>query len=81
MRFGTWKLIRLYRAGSLVSVSKENILKYKLDLVGVQKVIWVGGSTKLVGKYTFFFTESGRKAMNYAQVFVHKRIILAVKKD
>jgi hypothetical protein len=37
MRFGTWNIRNLYRAGSLMTVSKE-LSKYKLDLVGVQEV-------------------------------------------
>jgi hypothetical protein len=35
MRFGTWNIRSLYRAGSLVTVSKA-LSKYKLDLVGGQ---------------------------------------------
>jgi hypothetical protein len=42
MRFGTWKVRTLYKAGSLLKLSKE-LSKYKLDFVGVQKVRWVGG--------------------------------------
>jgi hypothetical protein len=42
MRFGTWKVRNLFRAGSLVSVSKE-LSNRKLDLVGVQEVRWKGG--------------------------------------
>jgi hypothetical protein len=37
MRFGTWKVRSMYRAGVLTVVGEE-ILKYKLDLVGVQEV-------------------------------------------
>ncbi|PNF43306.1 hypothetical protein B7P43_G14457 [Cryptotermes secundus] len=37
MRFGTWNVQRLYRAGSLRAVPEE-ILKYKLDLAVVQEV-------------------------------------------
>jgi hypothetical protein len=40
MRFGTWKVRSLYRAGSVVTVSKE-LSKYKIDLAGVQ-VRWEG---------------------------------------
>jgi hypothetical protein len=32
MRFGMWNVRRLYRAGSLMTVSRE-LSKYKLDLV------------------------------------------------
>jgi hypothetical protein len=44
MRFQTWNFGSLYRAGSLVSVPKE-LSKYKLDLVEVQEIGWVGNST------------------------------------
>jgi hypothetical protein len=54
MRFGMWNVISLYRACSLVTVSKE-LSKYKLDLVGVQEVIWEGSGTEPAGKYTFFY--------------------------
>jgi hypothetical protein len=37
MRFDTWNVRNLYRSGSLKTVARE-LRKYKLDLVGVQKV-------------------------------------------
>jgi hypothetical protein len=37
MRFGTWNVGSMYRAGSL-RTAVEEISKYKLDLVGVQEV-------------------------------------------
>jgi exonuclease III len=54
MRFGTWNVRSLYRAGSLMTVSKE-LSKYKLDLVGVQEVRWDRGGTKPAG--AFFYGE------------------------
>jgi hypothetical protein len=36
VRFGTWKVRSLYRAGSLMTVAKD-ISKYKLDLTGVKE--------------------------------------------
>jgi hypothetical protein len=36
MRFGTWNVRSLYRAGSLRAVAEE-ISKCKLDLVGINK--------------------------------------------
>jgi hypothetical protein len=53
MRFGTWNIGSLYRAGSLLTVSKE-LSKSKLDLVGAQEVRWEGGSTEPAGECTFF---------------------------
>jgi exonuclease III len=53
MRFGTWNIKSMYRAGSLRAVEEE-ISKYKLDLVGVQEVRWDGGGTERAGEYPFF---------------------------
>jgi hypothetical protein len=44
----------MYRAGSLRAVAEE-ILKYKLDLAGVQEVRWDGGGIEPAGEYTFFY--------------------------
>jgi hypothetical protein len=46
MKFGTWNIRSMYRAGSLLTVSNE-LTKYKLELVGMQEVRWEGGDTKL----------------------------------
>jgi hypothetical protein len=51
MRFGTWNVRSMYRAGSLRAVEEE-ISKYKLDLVGVEEVRWDGGGTEPAGEYT-----------------------------
>jgi exonuclease III len=48
MRFGTWNVRSLYRAGSLMTVAKE-MSEYKLDLVGVQEVRWDRGGTEPAG--------------------------------
>jgi hypothetical protein len=53
IRFGTWNFRSLYRAGSLMTVSRE-LARYKLDLLEVQEVRWEGGGTERVGEYTFF---------------------------
>jgi hypothetical protein len=53
VRFGTWNVRSMYRAGSLRAVAEE-ISKYKLDLVGVQ-VRWGGRGTEPAGEYTFFY--------------------------
>jgi exonuclease III len=42
MRFDTWNVRSMYRAGSLRVVGEE-ISKYKLDLVGVQEARCDGG--------------------------------------
>jgi hypothetical protein len=51
MIFSTWNIRSLYKAGPLVTVSKE-LSKYRLDLLGVQ-VIWKDGGTQPAGEYIF----------------------------
>jgi hypothetical protein len=62
MRFGLWNVRSLYRVGSLMTVSRE-LLRYKLDLVGVQEVRWEGGGAEPAGEYTFSM-ERGMRIMN-----------------
>jgi hypothetical protein len=48
MRFGTWNIRSMYRAGS---VAKE-ISKFMSDLVGAQGIRWDNDDTKPAGEYT-----------------------------
>jgi hypothetical protein len=79
MRFGTWNVRSMYRAGSL-RVAGEEISKYKLDLVGVQEVRWDGGGTERAGKHKFFYGKGNENNELGRGFFVHKIIISAVKK-
>jgi hypothetical protein len=58
IRFGTWNVGSLYRAGSLVTVSEE-LSKYVI-FSGVQ-IRWEGGGTK-PAEYKFFY---GKRNENY----------------
>jgi exonuclease III len=62
MRFGTWNVRSLYRAGSLMTVSRK-LSRYRLDLVGVQEVRWEDSGTVPAGEYTFF---NGKGNENHA---------------
>jgi hypothetical protein len=54
MRFGTWNIRSIYKAGSLRTVAEE-VSKYKLGLVGIQEVRWDRNGTEPAGQYTFFY--------------------------
>jgi hypothetical protein len=43
LKFGTWNVISLYRAGLLTAAARL-LARYKLDLVGVQEVSWDKGA-------------------------------------
>jgi hypothetical protein len=52
MRFGTWNVRSMYRAGSLTAAARKLAI-YKLDLEVVQKVRWDKGGTVKSGDCSF----------------------------
>jgi len=54
MRFGSWIVRSLYRAGSFTATARK-LARYKLDLAGVQYVRCDKGGTLLTGDYIFFY--------------------------
>jgi hypothetical protein len=79
IRFDTWNVISMYRAGSLRAVA-EGISKYKLDLVRVQVVKWGGGGTEPARDYTLFYLNEKENHQLGTGIFMHKRIVSAVKR-
>jgi exonuclease III len=79
MRFVTWNVRSMYRAGSLRTVAEE-ISKYKLDLVAVQKIRWDGNGTEPAGEYTFFYGKGNENHELGTGIFVHKRLMSVVKR-
>ena len=53
MRFGTWDVRSLYRAGALGLVTSE-IDRCRMHLVGVQEFRWEGSGSLETGNYTLF---------------------------
>jgi exonuclease III len=54
MRFGTWNVRSLYRAGSFMAAARE-LARYKLDVVGVQEVRWDKGGMLRAEDCNFFY--------------------------
>jgi hypothetical protein len=69
MRFDTWNVRSIYRAGSLRVVA-EDISKYKIDRVGLQMVRWDGVGIEPADEYYICSTmERSMKIVNKVQVF------------
>jgi hypothetical protein len=58
----------------------REIEMYKVDFVGVQEVRWEKGGTERAEDYTFFYGEASDDRQLGTGFFMHKRIILAVKR-
>ena len=55
MNIGPWNNVRsLYRAGSLKAAARE-LVRYKLDVVGVQEVRWEKEGTVMAGDCDSFY--------------------------
>ena len=81
MRFGTWNVRSLYRAGSLTAATARELARYKLDLVGVQVVRWDEWVTVRAGDHNFFYGKGNENhQLRTRFFFVHHRIVSAVKK-
>ena len=79
MRFGTWNVWSLYRAGSLTTAARE-LARCKLDLVGVQEVRWDKGRTVGAGDYNLFSGKGNENHESGREFCVHHRIVSAVKR-
>jgi len=55
MRFSTWNVRSLYRAGSLTAERAREIARYNLDLLGMQEVRWDKGGTLRAVDYNFYY--------------------------
>jgi hypothetical protein len=64
LRFGTWSIRSLYRAGTLAAAAARELARYKLDLVGVQEVRWDKEGTVKAEEYIFFPQEKEMKIIN-----------------
>jgi exonuclease III len=73
MKFGTWNIISLYRASSLLT--EKELSEYKLDSVVVQEVRWDRGGTEPGGENSVFHGERNENHELGTCSFVHKRII------
>jgi hypothetical protein len=69
MRFGTWNVRRQYRAGSLMAAARE-LVRYKLELVGVHELRWDKRGTVKAGEYSFSIGKE-MKIISWEQGFLY----------
>ena len=69
MKIWTWNVRSFYRAGYFKAAARE-LVRYKLDAVGVQEVMWDKGGSVTAGDYDFFYGK-GMKIINWGQVFLY----------
>jgi hypothetical protein len=79
IRFGTWNVRSLFRAGSFTAAARE-VARYKLDLVDVQDVRWDREGTGGAGDYKSFHGKGNKDHQLGTDFFVHHRTVSAVKK-
>jgi exonuclease III len=78
MRFETWNVRGLYRAGSLKTAASERA-RYNLDLVAVQEVRWVEVGSQPAEDYTFFYVNGNANHHIGTGSFTPRGITTAVK--
>jgi hypothetical protein len=78
MGFCTWYVRSLYMSGPLSKLARE-LVRYKVDLMGVQEVKYYKLGTVRAGEFIFFSMEKENHQL-VTGLFVHHRIVTPVNR-
>jgi hypothetical protein len=76
MKFGTKHDRSPCKSGSITATVRD-FARYKLDLVGVQEVMWGKGGTVRAGDYFVLWKRKSKSSNENRIFFVHHRIVSA----
>lgn len=78
-RFGTWNIRTLYKAEAVKNIV-EDIVKYKVPIVTIQEIRWIGNGNIQSGNSSIFFSEkeTGKHEQEVSFV-VNNSIISSIK--
>ena len=80
IKLGTWNVRGLYRAGSLKAAARE-LVRYNLDVVGVQEVRWDKEGTVRAGDYNFFYGRENENHQLGTGFLVHCRLVISSEEN
>lgn len=72
LRFGTWNIRTLYRAGALQTLTNE-LKRYRMDIVALQEIRWTGNGEQKLDDYMLLYGGNTTERHELGTGFMIKR--------